>query len=95
MACMRFRVRFSKRFSVRSCLLPCLTSSTFGKGFRVNAQKRCEILLAGQKARPDPEALKRSVGVWVERDIGSLRLGAEIAKGSGRARAEVRVGIAF
>jgi hypothetical protein len=38
---------------------------------------------------------QRSVGVWVERDIGILRLGAESAKGSGRARAEVRVGIAF
>lgn len=36
-----------------------------------------------------------SVGVWLERDIGRLRVGAEVAKGAGRPRAEIRVGVAF
>ena len=38
---------------------------------------------------------EREVGVWLERDIGRLRLGAEVAKGQGKPRAEVRVGLAF
>lgn len=38
---------------------------------------------------------EREVGVWVERDLGRLRFGAEVAKGAGRPRAEVRVGVAF
>jgi hypothetical protein len=37
----------------------------------------------------------RAVGVWVERDIGRLRLGAEVAKGAGAPRAEIRVGVTF
>jgi hypothetical protein len=36
-----------------------------------------------------------SVGVWIERDVGRLRLGVEVAKGAGAPRAEVRVGMAF
>lgn len=36
-----------------------------------------------------------SVGVWLERDVGRLRVGAEVAKGQGRPRAEIRVGMAF
>lgn len=36
-----------------------------------------------------------AVGVWLERDIGRLRLGAEIAKGAGKPRAELRVGVSF
>jgi hypothetical protein len=35
----------------------------------------------------------RSMGVWVERDIGRLRVGAEVAKGNDRPRAELRVGM--
>lgn len=38
---------------------------------------------------------QREPGVWLERDIGRLRIGAEIAKGAGKPRAEIRVGIAF
>lgn len=38
---------------------------------------------------------RREVGVWVERDIGRLRLGAELSKGDGPARAEIRVGATF
>lgn len=38
---------------------------------------------------------QRAVGVWVERDIGRLRLGAEVAKGAGAPRAEIRVGVTF
>lgn len=38
---------------------------------------------------------EREVGVWVERDLGRLRVGAEVLKGQGRPRAEVRVGVAF
>jgi hypothetical protein len=38
---------------------------------------------------------EREVGVWLERDLGRLRLGAEVAKGAGRPRAELRVGVAF
>lgn len=38
---------------------------------------------------------ERETGVWLERDIGRLRLGAEVAKGAGRPRAEIRVGVAF
>lgn len=37
----------------------------------------------------------RAVGVWLERDIGRLRLGAEVAKGAGKPRAEIRVGVTF
>lgn len=37
----------------------------------------------------------RAIGVWLERDVGRLRLGAEVAKGAGKPRAELRVGIAF
>ncbi|MGN6518676.1 MAG: hypothetical protein ACTHK2_04540 [Dokdonella sp.] len=38
----------------------------------------------------------RAVGLWVERDIGHLRLGAELAREpNGRAEAEVRVGLRF
>jgi len=36
-----------------------------------------------------------SVGVWLERDIGRARVGVEVAKGAGRPRAEIRVGVAF
>lgn len=36
-----------------------------------------------------------AVGVWLERDVGRLRLGAELSKGAGRPRAEIRVGMAF
>ena len=36
-----------------------------------------------------------AVGVWLERDVGRLRLGAEVAKGAGRPRAELRVGVSF
>ena len=36
-----------------------------------------------------------SVGVWLERDVGRLRVGVEVAKGAGHPRAEVRVGVAF
>lgn len=38
---------------------------------------------------------QRETGVWLERDIGRLRLGVEVAKGAGSPRAEVRVGVAF
>lgn len=38
---------------------------------------------------------EREVGVWLERDIGRLRLGAEVSKGAGKPRAELRVGVAF
>lgn len=38
---------------------------------------------------------ERETGIWLERDIGRLRLGAEVAKGAGRPRAEIRVGLAF
>lgn len=38
---------------------------------------------------------QREVGVWVERDVGRLRFGAEVAKGIGPPRAEVRVGVTF
>lgn len=38
---------------------------------------------------------QREVGVWLERDLGRLRLGAEVLKGQGRPRAEVRVGVSF
>jgi hypothetical protein len=37
----------------------------------------------------------RQTGVWLERDIGRLRLGAEVSKGQGKPRAELRVGVAF
>lgn len=37
----------------------------------------------------------RAVGVWLERDLGRLRLGAEVAKGAGHPRAELRVGVSF
>jgi hypothetical protein len=36
-----------------------------------------------------------SVGVWLERDVGRLRVGAEVSKGAGKPRAEIRVGVAF
>jgi hypothetical protein len=38
---------------------------------------------------------ERDVGVWLERDLGRIRLGAEVAKGAGRPRAELRVGVSF
>lgn len=38
---------------------------------------------------------EREVGVWLERDLGRLRLGAEVAKGAGKPRAELRVGVSF
>jgi hypothetical protein len=38
---------------------------------------------------------EREVGVWLERDIGRLRVGAEVSKGAGKPRAEIRVGVAF
>lgn len=38
---------------------------------------------------------EREVGVWLERDVGRLRLGAEVSKGQGKPRAELRVGVAF
>lgn len=38
---------------------------------------------------------QREVGVWVERDVGRLRIGAEVLKGAGAPRAEIRVGVAF
>lgn len=38
---------------------------------------------------------QRETGVWLERDIGRLRLGAEVAKGAGKPRAEIRVGVSF
>jgi hypothetical protein len=38
---------------------------------------------------------QREVGVWVERDIGRLRVGAEVLKGAGAPRAEIRIGVAF
>lgn len=38
---------------------------------------------------------EREVGIWLERDIGRLRLGAEVAKGAGSPRAELRVGVTF
>jgi hypothetical protein len=38
---------------------------------------------------------EREVGVWLERDVGRLRVGAEVLKGQGRPRAEIRVGVAF
>lgn len=38
---------------------------------------------------------EREVGVWLERDVGRLRFGAEVLKGAGRPRAEIRVGVAF
>jgi hypothetical protein len=37
----------------------------------------------------------REIGLWVERDLGRLRLGAEVSKGAGRPRAEIRLGVAF
>lgn len=37
----------------------------------------------------------RAVGGWVERRIGSLVVGAEVAKGAGKPRAEIRIGVAF
>lgn len=37
----------------------------------------------------------REVGVWLERDVGRLRIGAEVLKGAGAPRAEIRVGVAF
>jgi hypothetical protein len=37
----------------------------------------------------------RAVGVWAEHDIGRLRLGAEVSKGAGKPRAELRVGVSF
>lgn len=37
----------------------------------------------------------RAVGIWLERDVGRLRLGVEVAKGAGAPRAEVRVGVSF
>jgi hypothetical protein len=36
-----------------------------------------------------------AVGVWVERDVGRLRVGAEVSKGAGPPRAEIRLGVAF
>jgi hypothetical protein len=38
---------------------------------------------------------QREMGVWLERDIGRLRLGAEVSKGAGSPRAELRVGVTF
>ena len=38
---------------------------------------------------------ERETGVWLERDLGRLRLGAEVSKGAGRPRAELRVGFVF
>ncbi len=38
---------------------------------------------------------QREVGVWVGRDIGRLRIEAEVLKGAGAPRAEIRVGVAF
>jgi hypothetical protein len=38
---------------------------------------------------------QRETGVWLEHDIGRLRLGAEVAKGAGKPRTEIRIGIAF
>lgn len=38
---------------------------------------------------------QREVGVWLERDVGRLRVGVEVAKGIGAPRAEVRLGVAF
>lgn len=37
----------------------------------------------------------RAVGVWLERDVGRMRLGVEVAKGAGHPRAELRVGVRF
>lgn len=38
----------------------------------------------------------RAVGLWVERDVGRLRLGAEVVKApQGRPQAELRVGVSF
>lgn len=37
----------------------------------------------------------REVGVWLERDLGRLRLGAEVLKGQGKSRGELRVGVSF
>lgn len=37
----------------------------------------------------------RQTGLWLERDIGRLRLGAEVSKGQGKPRAELRVGVSF
>lgn len=36
-----------------------------------------------------------SVGAWIERDVGRLRVGAEVAKGQGKPRAELRVGVSW
>ncbi len=38
---------------------------------------------------------QREVGIWVERDVGRLRFGAEVLKGAGVPRVEIRVGVAF
>ena len=38
---------------------------------------------------------QREIGVWLERNLGRLRLGAEVAKGTGRPRAELRIGVSF
>jgi hypothetical protein len=38
---------------------------------------------------------EREVGIWIERDVGRLRFGAEVAKGVGKPRAEIRAGVAF
>lgn len=38
---------------------------------------------------------EREVGVWVDRDVGRVRLGAEVLKGQKGARAELRVGVSF
>lgn len=37
----------------------------------------------------------RQTGVWLERDLGRLRVGAEVSKGAGKPRAELRVGVSF
>lgn len=38
---------------------------------------------------------QRETGIWLERDVGRLRLGVEVAKGTGSPRVEVRLGVAF
>ena len=38
---------------------------------------------------------ERETGIWLERDLGRFRLGAEVAKGAGRPRAELRVGVTW
>ena len=38
---------------------------------------------------------ERETGAWIEGDLGRWRLGAEVSKGAGRPRAELRVGVTF